>query len=102
QAAAELLSATQYHPHLCVPTYRLGRGFFARKELEKTAEQFQDVSGQPACHSQEARLYLMKTRIQQGLMDEARAARDACLALSPKSCVAAQCGAPRVSVAFLS
>ncbi|HTJ40905.1 MAG TPA: tetratricopeptide repeat protein [Kofleriaceae bacterium] len=93
QAAAELLSATQYHPHLCVPTYRLGRVYFERKEWEKAAEQFQDVSDQPACHSQEARLYLMKTRIQQGLMDEARAARDACLALSPKSCVAAQCRA---------
>jgi hypothetical protein len=35
----------------------------------------------------------MKTRIEQGLTDEARAARDACLAMSPKSCVAAQCRA---------
>lgn len=91
QAAAELLQAVQYHPHLCVPTYRLGRVYFERKEWEKAAEQFQDVSDQPACHSQEARLYLMKTRIQQGLMDDARTARDACLSMSPKSCVAAQC-----------
>ena len=93
QAAAELLSAVQYHPHLCVPTYRLGRVYFERKEWEKAAEQFQDVSDQPACRSQEARLYLMKTRIEQGLSDEARAARDACLSMSPKSCVAAQCRA---------
>jgi Tfp pilus assembly protein PilF len=93
QAAAELLSAVQYHPHLCVPTYRLGRVYFERKEWEKAAEQFQDVSDQPACGSQEARLYLMKTRIEQGLSDEARAARDACLKMSPKSCVAAQCRA---------
>jgi Tfp pilus assembly protein PilF len=91
QAAAELLQATQYHPHLCVPTYRLGRVYFERKEWEKAAEQFQDVSDQPACRSQESSLYLMKTRIEQGLTDEARAARDACLAMSPKSCVAAQC-----------
>jgi Tfp pilus assembly protein PilF len=91
QAAAELLQATQYHPHLCVPTYRLGRVYFERKEWEKAAEQFQDVSDQPACRSQESSLFLMKTRIEQGLSDEARAARDACLAMSPKSCVAAQC-----------
>ncbi len=93
QAAAELLSAVQYHPHLCVPTYRLGRVYFERKEWEKAAEQFQDVSDQPACGSQEARLYLMKTRIEQGLTAEARAARDACLSTSPKSCIAAQCRA---------
>ena len=93
EAAAELLQATQYHPHLCVPTYRLGRVYFERKEWEKASEQFQDVSDQPACHSQESSLYLMKTRIEQGLMDEARAARDACLSMSPKSCVAAQCRA---------
>jgi Tfp pilus assembly protein PilF len=99
QAAAELLQAVQYHPHLCVPTYRLGRVYFERKEWEKAAEQFQDVSDQPACHSQEARLYLMKTRIQQGLMDDARVARDACLSMSPKSCIAAQCRATAVGQA---
>jgi tetratricopeptide (TPR) repeat protein len=91
QAAAELLQADKYRPGLCVPTYRLGRVYFDRKEWEKAAERFQGVSEQAACRSQEARLYLMKTRIEQGLSDEARAARDACLSMSPKSCVAAQC-----------
>ena len=91
QAAAELLQADKYRPGLCVPTYRLGRVYFDRKEWEKAAERFQGVSEQAACRSQEARLYLMKTRIEQGLMEEARAARDACLSMSPKSCVAAQC-----------
>jgi type IV pilus assembly protein PilF len=91
QAASELLQADKYRPGLCVPTYRLGRVYFDRKEWEKAAERFQGVSEQAACRSQEARLYLMKTRIEQGLIDEARAARDACLSMSPKSCVAAQC-----------
>ena len=47
---------------------------------------------------------VMKTRMQQGLVDDARRARDACLKLSPKSCVASQCradgralGAPAVA-----
>ena len=91
QAAAELLQAVQYHPGMCVATYRLGRVYFDRKEWEKAAERFQGVSEQTACRSQEASLYLMKTQIEQGLTDDARGARDACLKMSPKSCVAAQC-----------
>ncbi len=92
-AANELRKALQFQPHMCVATYRLGRVYFAREEWEKAAEQFQDVSDQPACKLQEASLYLMKTRHEQGLMDDARAARDVCLSLSPKSCAAAQCRA---------
>lgn len=92
-AAKELRQALQFQPHMCVATYRLGRVYFAREEWEKAAEQFQDVSDQPACKMQEASLYLMKARLQQGLVDDARIARDACLSLSPKSCAAAQCRA---------
>lgn len=91
QAAKELLQAVQFQPGMCVASYRLGRVYFARKEWEKAAEQFQGVSEQQACGSQEARLYLMKTRIEQGLVGEARSAREACLSLSPKSCVAIRC-----------
>jgi Tfp pilus assembly protein PilF len=93
RAAKELRQAAQFQPGMCVPTYRLGRVYFAREEWEKAAEQFQDVSEQPACGSQEASLYLMRTRIKQGLSDDARAARGACLAMSPQSCVAARCRA---------
>jgi len=91
QAAKELLQALQFHPGMCVATYRLGRVYFAREEWEKAAEQFQGVTDQSTCGSQEASLYLMKARIAQGLLDEARAARDACIQMAPKSCIAAQC-----------
>lgn len=101
-AAKELRQAIQFQPNMCVATYRLGRVYFARQEWDKAAELFQTVSDDPSCGSQEASLYLMKTRMNQGLVDDARRARDACLKLSPKSCLAAQCraegsalGAPR-------
>jgi tetratricopeptide (TPR) repeat protein len=92
-AAKELRQALQFQPHMCVATYRLGRVYFAREEWEKAAEQFQDVSDQAACQLQEASLYLMKARLEQGLTDDARTARAACLSLSPQSCAAAQCRA---------
>jgi Tfp pilus assembly protein PilF len=91
RAAKELLQALQFDPGQCVATYRLGRVYFAREEWEKAAEQFQAVSDQPACGSQEASLYLMKVRIEQGLMEDAQRARDACLQMTPASCIAAQC-----------
>jgi tetratricopeptide (TPR) repeat protein len=92
-AARELRQAVQFQPNMCVATYRLARVYFAREEWEKAAELFQTTSDDPACGSQEASLYLMKTRKQQGLVDDARRARDVCLKLSPKSCVASQCRA---------
>jgi tetratricopeptide (TPR) repeat protein len=90
-AAKELLQALQFQPGQCVATYRLGRVYFAREEWEKAAEQFQGVTDDPNCGSQEGSLYLMKSRIEQGLMADAAAARDACLKMAPSSCVAAQC-----------
>jgi len=90
-AAKELRQAIQFQPGMCVATYRLGRVYFAREEWEKAAEQFQEVSDQAACQSQEAALYLMKARLEQGLVEEARSAQRACLQLSPHSCVASQC-----------
>lgn len=93
EAAKELRQALQFQPKMCVATYRLARVYFAREEWEKAAELFQTVSDDPSCGSQEASLYLMKTRLQQGLVDDARRARDACLSISPQSCIAAQCRA---------
>ncbi len=93
EAAKELRQAVQFQPNMCVATYRLARVYFAREEWEKAAELFQTASDDTSCGSQEASLYLMKTRMQQGLVDDARRARDACLKLSPKSCVASQCRA---------
>jgi Tfp pilus assembly protein PilF len=93
EAAKELRQAVQFQPNMCVATYRLARVYFAREEWEKAAELFQTVSEDPACGSQEASLYLMKTRMQQGLVDDARKARDACLRLSPRSCIASKCRA---------
>jgi len=93
EAAKELRQALQFQPKMCVATYRLARVYFARGEWEKAAELFTTVSDDPSCGSQEASLYLMKTRLQQGLVDDARRARDACLLISPQSCIAAQCRA---------
>jgi Tfp pilus assembly protein PilF len=93
EAAKELRQAVQFQPNMCVATYRLARVYFAREEWEKAAELFQTASDDPSCGAQEASLYLMKTRMHQGLTDDARRARDACLALSPRSCVASQCRA---------
>lgn len=93
EAAKELRQVKQFAPEMCLATYRLGRVYFARKEWEKAAELFETVSNDPSCGSQEASLYLMQTRLQQGLTDDARTARDACLARSPQSCIASQCRA---------
>jgi Tfp pilus assembly protein PilF len=93
EAAKELRQAMQFQPKMCVATYRLARVYFAREEWEKAAELFQTVSEDPSCGSQEAAFYLMKTRMLQGLVDDARHARDACLKISPRSCIAAQCRA---------
>jgi type IV pilus assembly protein PilF len=90
-ASKELRQALQFQPGMCVATYRLGRVYFAREEWEKAAEQFQGVTDQSACGSQEASLYLMRTRIAQGLPEDAKKARDACIQLAPRSCIAAAC-----------
>ncbi len=92
-AAKELRQALQFQPNMCVATYRLARVYFARQEWEKAAELFQTASEDATCGSQEASLFLMKTRLQQGLVDDARRARDACLKISPKSCNANSCRA---------
>lgn len=93
EAAKELRQVLQFQPNMCVATYRLARVYFAREEWDKAAESFETVSNDPSCGSQEASLYLMKTRMQQGLVDDARRARDACLSISPESCIAAKCRA---------
>jgi tetratricopeptide (TPR) repeat protein len=93
EAATELRNVRQFAPKMCVATYRLGRVYFAREEWDKAAELLETASNDPSCGSQEASLYLMKTRMQQGLVDDARHARDACLKMSPESCVAQQCSA---------
>ena len=92
-AAKELRTAIQFQPKMCVATYRLGRVYFAREEWEKAAELFQTVSEDPSCGSQEASYYLMKTRMQQGLVSEAKTALHACLKISPESCIATKCRA---------
>jgi Tfp pilus assembly protein PilF len=97
RAAKELLTVKQLVHEECVrsvTTYRLGRVYFAQGEWENAAQEFQTVD--PKCGLQEASFYLMKTRLEQGLADDARAARDACLKLSPKSCISSQCRAAGV------
>ena len=90
-AVKELRQALQFQPGMCVANYRLGRVYFAREEWEKAAEQFQLVSDSAECGSQEAKYFLMKSRTQQGLLEDARAATEACIAAAPKSCYAQRC-----------
>ncbi len=92
-AAKELRQVLQFKPKMCVATYRLVRVYFAREEWDKAAELLETASNDPSCGLQEASYFLMKTRMQQGLVDDARRARDACLKISPASCVAIQCKA---------
>jgi len=93
EAAKELRQALQFQPNMCVATYRLARVYFARQEWEKAAELFEKASNDPQCGLQEASFFLMKTSLQQGLVTVARTARDACLKISPQSCIASQCRA---------
>jgi type IV pilus assembly protein PilF len=90
-AAKELRQALQFQPGMCVANYRLGRVYFEREEWEKAAEQFQLVSDSADCGSQEAKYFLMKSRTQQGLLEDARTAMEACIRLAPKSCYAQRC-----------
>ena len=90
-AAKELRQAIQFQPGMCVATYRLGRVYFAREEWENAADKFQEVSDQADCRSQESALYLMKARLEQGLLDDAKVAQVGCVSRAPKSCLAAQC-----------
>jgi type IV pilus assembly protein PilF len=90
-AAKELRQALQFQPGMCVANYRLGRVYFEREEWEKAAEQFQLVSDAADCGSQEAKYFLMKSRTQQGLLEDARVAMEACIRLAPKSCYAQRC-----------
>jgi tetratricopeptide (TPR) repeat protein len=93
EAAKELRTAIQFQPKMCVATYRLARVYFAREEWEKAAELFETASADPKCGAQEAVYYLMKTRMQQGLMAEAKGAQHQCAKYSSKSCIATKCRA---------
>ncbi|MEZ4366938.1 MAG: tetratricopeptide repeat protein [Kofleriaceae bacterium] len=93
-AAVELRQALQFNPGMCLARFWFGRVYFERSEWETAAEYLDSVVEDPACaRLQEAPLYLMRTRLQQGLLDQARAAKAACLAQdrAPASCVASQC-----------
>ena len=94
-AAKELLKANQFQPGMCVATYRLGRVYFARKEWEKALQRFREVTGRTECPIQEAHLYLMKTTVTMGAASPQALleGEKACVALAPRSCVAAQCRA---------
>lgn len=90
-ATRELLQANQLQPGLCVSTYRLGRVYFARKEWEKALGKFREVVEQPQCPIQDAYLYLMKTQVELGSTEGLPEVGQACIALAPRSCIAAQC-----------
>lgn len=90
-ATKELLQASQFQPGMCIATYRLGRVYFARKEWEKALQKFQDVVGQSDCPIQDAHLFLMKTYVELGVAADLQQAGHACVALAPRSCIAAQC-----------
>ncbi len=107
-AAKELRQALQFNENMCVAKYRLGRVYFKREEWNKALEQFQAVVDTPDCPIQEAHLYFIRTMSkissiedsQTGTSEGSESARsdlgqaiDACVALAPNSCIAAQCQA---------
>jgi tetratricopeptide (TPR) repeat protein len=92
QAAAELRKAVSFQPGLCLAEYRLARVYFARKEWENALQQLEAVVAQAElCPIQEAHLYLMKTYSELGLYANLARVLESCLAIAPRSCVAAQC-----------
>jgi tetratricopeptide (TPR) repeat protein len=90
-ATRDLLQAGQLQPGMCLSTYRLGRVYFARKEWEKALVKFREVAGKPQCPIQDAHLYLMKTQVELGSIEGLSNLGQACIALAPRSCIAAQC-----------
>lgn len=90
-ATKELLQANQFQPGMCLATYRLGRVYFARKEWEKAAQKFREVVGDSNCPIQDAHLFLMKTYLELGVVEELSELSQRCVALAPRSCIAAQC-----------
>lgn len=98
-ATKSLLQAAQFQPGMCVATYRLGRVYFARKEWENALEKFRDVAGPLKCPIQDAHLFMMKTYVEMGVLDELPKVEEACVALAPRSCIADQCKALAASVA---
>jgi tetratricopeptide (TPR) repeat protein len=93
RAAKELRQALQFHPGMCVAKYRLARVYIARKEWNKALEQLQAVVDDRSCPMQEAHLYLLKSYREVGDAEGAARAQASCTAISPKSCVAAECRA---------
>jgi tetratricopeptide (TPR) repeat protein len=90
-ATRDLLQAHQLQPGMCLSTYRLGRVYFARKEWEKALDKFREVADKPQCPIQDAYLYLMKTHVELGSTEGLADLGQACVALAPRSCIAAQC-----------
>lgn len=90
-ATRDLLQASQLQPGMCLSTYRLGRVYFARKEWEKALDKFREVADKPQCPIQDAHLYLMKTHVELGSTEGLADLGQACVALAPRSCIAAQC-----------
>jgi Tfp pilus assembly protein PilF len=92
EAAKELRQARQFQPNMCVATYRLGRVYFERQEWENALDSFDAVVASN-CRIQEAHLYRMKSLTELGMIDDLAGDEAACIALAPRSCVAARCRA---------
>lgn len=91
-AAKELRQALQFQPGNCLGRLWLGRVYFSRQEWDKAGDSLEEIVGDPTCRSvQEAPLYLMKTRLSQGLIADAQRAQAACLAVGRTSCIALEC-----------
>jgi Tfp pilus assembly protein PilF len=92
-AATELRQALQFKPRMCLAQFRLGRVYFERKEWGNAVERFQAVADDKSCPMQEAHLYLLRAAHELGVEEGVDRARATCVAMAPKSCVAAQCKA---------
>lgn len=92
-ALKELRQSAQLNPGSCLANFRLGRVYFQRQEWDKAREHFVTSVADPECAKrlQESHLFLMKTDLQLGRIDDARTHQANCVRIGPKSCVAQQC-----------
>lgn len=95
RASKNLKQAVFSQPRFCPGYYWLGRVEFARKNFKEAMDRFerslQCCSKEKVAPIQEAQLYLGLAALRTGQSDRGVAALKACVAQSPRSCVALRC-----------
>jgi len=90
-ATSELRQAVLLNPDYCVGRYRLAQVYLEVGAHEAAIEQARVVAEDPRCPIQDAHRILGAARLRSGQDGDANAAFSSCVALAPKSCLAAEC-----------